>query len=218
MGFHPWWNFEEAGIVVSDKGTLLSSPGQVSDASDLVDSIGDVLAVADFKLIDSVGHVDLEAVGVSLGGTLDLENEVEVGREFAILGVEGNLVLAEVGFGSGSQFVEQGQDLAFGVVESHFIIDGWVWIGTRLSWEEPEERTHYFEVLLCLETIIPDLEPEFVKNQDISNSDFSGEVLDTLGVQENRALVVRMTRIDNFQTHAVIFFWIFSMGVGAIHN
>lgn len=68
--------------------------------------------------------MDLEAVGVSLGGTLDLENEVEVGREFAILGVEGNLVLAEVGFGSGSQFVEQGQDLAFGVVESHFIIDG----------------------------------------------------------------------------------------------
>lgn len=91
MGFHPGRNFQKASVVVTGQETLFTTPAEISDGTNFVNTWIQVVIVVNFKVIDCVRHENLISLVEFLGG-FDFQDEIEIGSELTFFGVEGDVI------------------------------------------------------------------------------------------------------------------------------
>lgn len=194
--FHPIWNLQKACVIVTNQVTLFGSPREFCNTSNLVNSVWNLITVVYLEIIYGVSHLHFEWIRIVFRTVVHFQNQVKVGRHFAIFRVNWNRVFAEVTFRGISEFSNLIQNLSLWVIKTNLVINRRVGVKIWFSWEKSEKSAHNFEMLFGLEAIVPHLKTKFVQNQYISNSNSSWEILSIFSIKKDWTLVVGMARIN----------------------
>lgn len=100
---HPKWDSNEVSVVVTNQGALLLEPLHLSDTSDLVDSIIDIVPIVHLEGVFESFHLHLVHIEV-LFTPVHFNDHVKVRTVLVVLSHARDLVLLEVLFGELPQF------------------------------------------------------------------------------------------------------------------
>lgn len=92
------------------------------------------------------------------------------------------------------------------------MVAGFLWS----AWEEPELSFEGTERFFAAEFSVFVGEGEISQEEDITNGQSGGVVFDVFGEEEDSDLLVLEAFVDDFESHAVVFFDIFAVGVGRV--
>lgn len=217
VGFHPCRNLQETCIIIANEDAFLTSPAKIGNRSNFVHTWAHIIVVIYLEIVDGISHENFEPFIKFLTG-FDLEDEIEIGSQFALLGIEWYIILLELIMAKFPQLPQSAQNRRIKIRQSRLRANGRIAVKGGLARVEPELGAHNLELFLGLQGILPDLEPIPVQEKYIPQFDIVWEILDMLGVEEDVAWVTCGAGVDDLQFQAVIFFGVFAMGVRTIHD
>ena len=146
----------------------------------------------------------------------DFKDKIKVRRVFTSFWVSWYLFFGKISFGEFSQVGDRVEDVSIFVINTDVIIDGVVTGFLWSAWEESELSFKGTERFFAAEFSLFIGEGEISEQKNITDCQGSGVVFDVFREQENSDLLVFETFVDDFESHAVVFFNIFAVGVGRV--